>query len=271
MKSFSIVFISVLLGALLNIILVNADTNTLLSVTGGKVRTSHVNQYFQALSQDLVPRNSSGVSTDDGGSLGTSSVQWKSANIRTGYWEAGDIKCHHTYNGLLPVGQGWMQMDGRIVNETNYNTEHSAGDWDTYIISSLIDGRFLPQFTNTFIIGVTTTTKDGTIAITPVGNIDNEINLQHTHPINAIQWFIDNPTVDQSFDSSGNVTTIVADTTTVKTGIAFQSDCSLSSQGNHGCIEGNFFTNNTDTQNALSTTQNIKPQSLELVCFMRII
>ena len=86
MKSFSIVFISVILGTLLNIVLVNADTNTLLSVTGGKVRTSHVNQYFQALSQDLVPRNSSGVSTDDGGNLGTSSVQWKSANIRTGYW-----------------------------------------------------------------------------------------------------------------------------------------------------------------------------------------
>lgn len=271
MKSFSIVFISVILGTLLNIVLVNADTNTLLSVTGGKVRTSHVNQYFQALSQDLVPRNSSGVSTDDGGNLGTSSVQWKSANIRTGYWEAGDIKCHHTYNGLLTVGQGWMQMDGRIVNETNYNTEHSAGDWDTYIVSSLIDGRFLPQMTNRYIIAESVTTQDGTSAFVADGNANHLINLQHTHPINAIQWFIDNPTVDQSFDVSGNVITLGADTTTVKTGIAFRNDCSASGIGQDGCLNDNLYTNNTNTQNALSTTQNIKPDSIQFICYMRII
>ena len=271
MKPISIVFISVILGVLLNIVLVNADTNTLLSVTGGKVRTSHVNQYFQALSQDLVPRNSSGVSTDDGGNLGTSSVQWKSANIRTGYWEAGDIKCHHTYNGLLPVGQGWMQMDGRIVNETNYNTEHSAGDWDTYIVSSLIDGRFLPQMTNRFIIAESVTTQDGTSPFITNGNGNHVINLEHTHPINAIQWFIDNPTVAQSFDVSGGVISLGADTTTTKTGIAFQSDCSLSSQGNHGCLNDNLYTNNINTNNGLSATQNIQPESIQFVCFMRII
>lgn len=53
-----------------------AGTGTLSSVSGGVVRTSHVNQYYSALNQDFVPRNSSGVATADGGDLGTSTYYW---------------------------------------------------------------------------------------------------------------------------------------------------------------------------------------------------
>lgn len=268
MKSFYIVLVSILLGTLLNIALVNADTNTLLSVTGGKVRTSHVNQYFQAFSQNLIPRNSSGIPTNNGGDLGTSSVQWKLAHIRTGYWEAGDIKCHHTYNGLLPVGQGWMQMDGRIVNESNYNTEHSAGDWDTFIVSSLIDGRFLPAMTSRYIIGESVTTQDGTSPFTTNGNSNHEINLQHLHVVQAHQWYIDNGVLpDQSFDSSGNPVTITEDSTTAKTGIAFDTNCLAGG----GCIDNTLYVDNVNTDNSLSTTQNIQPESIQFICYMRII
>lgn len=53
-----------------------AGTGTLLNVSGGKVQTTHVNQYYSALNQDVVPRNSSGVATDLGGNLGQSALRW---------------------------------------------------------------------------------------------------------------------------------------------------------------------------------------------------
>jgi hypothetical protein len=56
-----------------------AGTGTLLNVSGGKVQTSHVNQYFTALNQDFVPRNSSGIATDLGGNLGQSTLRWSTA------------------------------------------------------------------------------------------------------------------------------------------------------------------------------------------------
>ena len=53
-----------------------SGSNNLTSVAGGKVQTSHVNQYYTALNQVVVPRDSSGVPTDLAGSLGTSSIRW---------------------------------------------------------------------------------------------------------------------------------------------------------------------------------------------------
>jgi hypothetical protein len=62
-----------------------AGTNSLTSVPTSpvqKVRTSHVNQYYSALNQDFVPRNSSGVMTDLGGSLGQSSSRWDNLYVK---------------------------------------------------------------------------------------------------------------------------------------------------------------------------------------------
>ena len=272
MKSFSIVCLSVFLGALLNIFLVNADSNPLLSVTGGKVRTSHVNQYFQALSQNLVPRNSSGIASNEGGSLGTSTFEWKNANIVTGYWQTGDIKCHHTFNGLLPVAQGWMLMDGRIINETNYNTEHAAGNWVTYIGSSPIDGRFLPDMTSKYIIGVATTTQDGTSAITSVGNTSHLINIAHDHTVARRQWYSRNGGgADQVFNVMGTAVNVPLQTTETTGGIAVTLDCSTLSNG--GCLDLDSYavSGSLNTSFSLSSTQSIQPESKEFVCFMRII
>lgn len=60
-----------------------AGTNSLVSVTGGRVQTSDVNQYGTALKQDLVPRNSSGTVTDIAGSLGDSTHRWNYAYIKS--------------------------------------------------------------------------------------------------------------------------------------------------------------------------------------------
>lgn len=276
MKSFSIVCLSVFLGTLLNIFLVNADSNPLLSVTGGKVRTSHVNQYFQALSQNVVPRNSSGVATDEAGSLGTSTFEWKNANIVTGYWQAGDIKCHHTFNGLLPVAQGWMLMDGRIINLANYDAEHAAGNWVTYIGSSPIDGRFLPDMNNKYIIGVGTTAQDGTAPITSIGNTSHEINIAHTHNVDGNKWYDNVPSAnDVSFDVDGNIQQFGDASTEAFNGIAFgRCDKIATAFGGlveAGCVAPDHFISSSNSDSSLSATQSIRPESKEFVCFMRII
>lgn len=274
MKSFSIVALSVFLGALLNIFLVNADTNTLTSVSGGKVRTSHVNQYFQAFAQTIVPRNSSGVAANNGGDLGTSSVSWKNAHITTGYWEAGDIKCHHTYNGLLTVGQGWMLMDGRIVNSTNYDAEHSSGDFATFIVSTLLDGKRLPNLNAKYITGAASTTQDGSVAITSVGNTSNVINLIHTHTQNSQRWYEPNAAATHELRDSTGATVLLSIPGITDAGHGIGTGrCSSFASGitNGGCISISAFEEHIDTANGLSASENIRPESIEFTCYMRII
>lgn len=56
-------------------------TNTLVTKADGEIiASSDPNQYKTALTVDLVPRNSAGVPTNEGGDLGTSSLRWK--NVR---------------------------------------------------------------------------------------------------------------------------------------------------------------------------------------------
>lgn len=77
-------FIGILSSILIFFVAISyAGTNTLTSVSSGKVQTSHVNQFYTALNQGLNPRNSSGVVTDLGGSLGQSSTRWDNAYIKT--------------------------------------------------------------------------------------------------------------------------------------------------------------------------------------------
>lgn len=273
------------LGALMSTLISYGDTNSLLSVTGGVVRTSHVNQYFQAFSQNVVPRNSSGVATSNAGELGTSSIPWKKASITTGYWSAGDIKCKHTYNGLLPIGQGWMRMDGDIVNQANYDAEHGAGSWATYIGASSLDGKFLPNMdlsgSGGYISARNTTTQDGSVAITSVGNTNHTVNLQHNHVVVGGRWYD-----FSAFDTGSGVRNI--ESGNVSGGI-LQFINGGANTGNaadrHGiiygqcsgvaapltCLAADAYVQSTTSNNSLSPTQSIKPQSIEFVCYMRII
>lgn len=119
-----------------------AGTSTLLSVSGGKVQTSHVNQYYSAMNQDIVPRNSSGVATDIGGNLGQSALRWG-----TGYINALQIGANadnlsitdSSTNMVLgsgaginiqPTGALTLNPTGNIVvesNGTNIFTANSTG------------------------------------------------------------------------------------------------------------------------------------------------
>lgn len=57
-------------------------TNTLSTKTDGQIISSgDVNQYKTALNENFVPRNSSGIATDLGGDLGTTTYGWDSAYV----------------------------------------------------------------------------------------------------------------------------------------------------------------------------------------------
>lgn len=136
-----------------------------------------------ALSSNFLPRNASGVPTDMGGSMGSTTYQFLKAFIASGHWAAGDVQIIHPYDGDVLPGQGWMKMDGRLINETNYDIEHGAGSWDIYVVSSLLDGKYLPSMTNKYGIGKATTPQTGAGAFTSVGNTAHQISINHSH-----QW-----------------------------------------------------------------------------------
>lgn len=68
-------FAMALLG-LAGAVVARAGTNTLATEVAGKIQLSHINKFKTALTDELVPRNSSGVPTNNGGSLGSSTYRW---------------------------------------------------------------------------------------------------------------------------------------------------------------------------------------------------
>lgn len=268
-----------------------AGTNTFTTVANGQlIKPSHVNQFITALGGDLIPRNTSGVPTTIAGSLGSDTYEWLKAWIESGYWVVGDIKMHHTYNGSAEstCGQGWMLADGRIINETNYNTEHGAGAWAIYVGSSPIDGRYLPDFTAKYPIGVASTAQDGTIAITSVGVTGNTLNLAHTHdmqnhthsiPSHHHQWLADG----QTYNSGGTTTTFTCANTSgwVEDYLAATTNAAPTNIQGVDSSTCDYWTefwggtsgapSNNTTTSTLSASQDIRPESIEVQYCLRII
>jgi len=173
MKTFFIILFSIfsLSGAV-------AGTNTINAQSAGTViRASHVNAFLTALIQDMVPRNTSGVPTTLSGSMGSSTFELLKAFVASGHWDAGDLKYHHDFSGLTPIGQGWYPCDGTTINEASYNSFHGAGSWDTYVISSPLDGSTAPLLDNKYLVGENTVSQNGDF----IGPTDHQVNIQHTH------------------------------------------------------------------------------------------
>lgn len=272
-------------------VIVYAGTNTLPVETDAIIRRSHVNKFQTALTGFFVPRNSSGVAEDESGELGTSALQWLRAHIAAGYWSLGDIKMHHSYNGLVGPGEGWMLCDGRVINEVNYDAEHGAGAWATYVGSSSLEGLVLPNMTGKYPVGAATTTQDGTTTITSVGNTSHTVNIEHTHTINDhnhTQGPHDHTVNDFSHNhawyTSGAGACIEEDTT--NTCATFDGDANTTPFTSTG---GPFFTNTTlvsglgmsqtapaisteatPAANSLSSAQSVQPESIQVQYYMRV-
>lgn len=246
------------------------------------IPASDHNSLRNAMIGDQVPRNSSGDPTANEGDLGTVTYPYKRANITTGYFAPGMIMPMHTFNGTVSISQGWFPCAGAVINETNYDAIHGAGSWALYIGASDLDGKNSPNLTGKYLIGAASTTQSGSSALTYVGNAGNTVNLQHNHGVNipthTHKWFEYNgtTTTDQSFDVNGTVVNL---TQTVKnSGFTIET---VEGTGGGSTVVGigqDLYTddavnttNSTNTAGALSTTQDIRPESLEVVYYIRII
>lgn len=161
------------------------STDTIPARQGGQViYADWFNLLRQVLSGDLVPRNSGAIPQDGIGGLGTAVFKWIRAYILSGHWSAGDIKPRYSFAGNAPVGQGWMLCDGRQVTQAAYETEHGAGSWTTYVGTSPLLNKFLPNLVSRYPVGISATPQDGSVAITAVGLPDSGYLFAHNH-----QWF----------------------------------------------------------------------------------
>lgn len=253
----------------------DAGTGSLSTVSAGQIiRASHHNSIISAAKEDWVPRNSSGVATDEGGNMGTATYRWKRAYIVAGYLPTGSIMPWYDYNGAITLPQGWMTCDGSIVNETNYDTQHTAGDWDEYVVSSPLDGKYLPNLNDKALHGTTGSTQAGSGAITFAGNASHQVNIAHTHTLNHNhQWMIWSAISQSmsSYDSGGTAAgldesgTCAANVNLVTGG----ADCLAGFDSNEGWTADN---DGEDTStSSLSSTQSVKDHGLAVKMIMKVV
>lgn len=231
-------------------------------INGLYIDDSWFNDFRLAMTGDLVPRDSTGAPNSAGSALGSATLQFLKAYINLGHFKVGDVKIHHSFNGATPIGNGWMLCDGRQITQANYDTEHGAGTWATYVGSSPILNKYLPNQANRYAIGTGNTTQDGSAALTPVGlaNHTQTVSLDHYH-----QWLTTSgptTTPDNSFDSSGNPLTVA------RGGAAKVPGGPAVTTGNGPLTGANHFTN---ISGAYSPGAVLQPDSIEVQYYMRII
>jgi hypothetical protein len=179
---------------------------------------------------------------------------------------AGSVQMFHTFNGAVAIPRGWMRMDGSVVNTTNYEAIHGAGTAATDgLSSSPLLAKNLPSMTNRYAVGSTTTTQDGSSAITAVGNSGNTVNLSHTHsmPFNF------------GFDNSGGLFLFGS-------GITFNQSIvgpvprnwqvtGTATTGSFNVRSHNGSTADATTNTSLSSSQSIQPDSIQLIYIIKVI
>jgi hypothetical protein len=115
--------------------------NNLTFVAGGVIQTSHPNQYFTALSQDVVPRDASGVVTTAAGSLGSSTYKWDSI----------------FFSGSLNIGS---TANGNLIKETSNGIDFQTNSTNRVFIA-----------TSTGRLGWNTTSPAGNLHILSAGTV----------------------------------------------------------------------------------------------------
>lgn len=192
----------------------------------------------------------------------------------------GEVKLFHTFNGTLSVPRGWMVLDGDVVNQTNYDSLHGAGAYSTDgVSSSALLNKNLPNMASRYPRGATTTTQDGSSAITTVGNANSTINIQHSHTVDSHnhKWY---DQVDSSesrvYDSSGTSVRMDSHRSNVSYNLNEEriefDDWTSPDIGTRDVMRDMYTDNQSPgTNNQLSTSQNIEPESIEFIYIMKVI
>lgn len=198
----------------------------------------------------------------------------------------GEIRMFHTYNGAVSIPRGWMICQSEIINQTTYDTQHGSGAYDTDgIVNSPLLGKYLPSFFNRYPVGKFSTSQSGSSAITPVGNTSNQVDLSHTHTVDAHthtgpshihQWYAYNGSTSNahSFDNTGVADTITSGAVTSGTHIAAVSGSGTAvaeSLYTASSGTGNTGSASPATNSAGSATTDIQPDSIEVVFIMKVV
>jgi hypothetical protein len=195
---------------------------------------------------------------------------------RSTYTPIGTILPWYDYNGLVSMPEGFMQCTGQIINEANYNTEHGAGTWTSEVGISQLDGKYTPNLTGKY-LSHGSSTQSGNSAITSVGNSGNTVNLEHAHNHNH-NWldiqlnYSSSDDRQMTYDASGNsVALSIGGFSQASTYRAIHA----AKDGETGgaiaqMISSDTYTDN-DATNTLSTTQSIRPETIECKFIIRII
>jgi hypothetical protein len=173
-----------------------------------------------------------------------------------------------------------MLCDGRQITQANYNTEHGADTWTTFIGSSPLTNKYLPNLTGKYLVGDTVTSQDGTSTITSVGWTANTANLSHRHNVAAHNhvWYQPNnsATAGNTFDVSGSSSTLL-DTTLgagspLHIAVGDTSTSRIIIGQSLGGAFSSLYTNNASPQTDLTLTSvSIQPESIKVQYYMRII
>ena len=152
-------------------------------VTDNKTDKSNFNNIIDGLTGDIYPRIS-GAATDLATDLGSETYKWISASIKNGHIEAGMIIPWMDYS-VVPIPQGWMRCANVQVNKTTYDAQHSAGDWDKYIGSSILEDKFLPYGSTLsapfYLKGSTGTLHNGSDSFDSHSGGNHTISFSHNH------------------------------------------------------------------------------------------
>lgn len=152
----------------------------------------------------------------------------------------------HTFNGTLSIPRGWMVLDGDVVNETNYDAQHGSGAYATDgVVNSPLLGKHLPSKISRYSIGAASTTESGGSAIATVGTASNSLDLGHTHSFTGhthaatlSQTAEASPSAPFAYAKGGQTTTSGAENVSMNDGL---------------------------------DPIDIRPESIEFVCIMKVI
>lgn len=151
----------------------------------GPILASAFNKLKSLMIGDWVPRETVRYWADlAAGRLGTPQHPFLSAHVSIGECSPGEIIEVYDYAGLIIPKQGWMLCNGDLVEEEAYDAQpgRQHGDWIKYVGSSPIEGKYLPNMPDKYLIGGTPT-QDGSAPLTFTGAVGHQVDLRHTHRV----------------------------------------------------------------------------------------